>query len=126
MDSESNYDVKPINHHCSTNKNITQASPNGSTAATSNNIQHVSNQHKVDSQYDNVNDMDVKPMYGGNIVFEINFKNKIYHIKDNNEINAIKKIIKNKNFKKDCLLEIFHNKKSMYIIKANKTFKQIH
>lgn len=130
MDSENNYDVKPVNHACGTNNNVIKPVPNSSSASASNNIQSVDNQSKVDSQYDNTNEIEVKPMYGGTYKkFKIEFKNETFYIKEHDEFNAIKKILKDRIFKKDYLLEIFENKKkSMYIINANykNKFKKIH
>ena len=74
MESETNdYDVKPINHKCTSSMNsyLTKPNPNSTNYNVSTNLNSVSNQHKLDSQYDNVDNLNVKPMYGGKNIFKI-------------------------------------------------------
>lgn len=130
MDSEVDYEVKPTNHQCS-NQIHTEAiksNPNTLNTNTTSSIDNNNNQAYVNSQYDNVNSNDIKPMYGGSDkVYKIIFKNNIHYIFSKSEKNAIKKIIKNNSNKKDNLLEIFeNNNSSMYIIRKNNSIKKIH
>ena len=127
MDSENNYDVVSINNSCSNviNTNVTVSSPGSDTSHSNKNITSVSNQYDADGKYDNVNNISVKPLYGGilknikgNILFTIKFRNKIVNIESLNEEKAIKIFLDNKIYKKDHLLEIIYkNKSSLYIVK---------
>ena len=133
MSDSEDYDVRPANHACASviNSSVIKPVPNSSTGNATNNIDASAQQHAADSQYDNTDNIEVKPLYGGGdtIKFKIIFKNKINYIYSNNEISAIKDLLNNKIFKVDNLLEIFHNnKKSMYIIQKNykNKFKKIH
>ena len=123
-DSETDYSVTPANNTCSNtvNNSVTVASPGSQNANTSQNIASVNNQHIADSQYDNVDSITVKPLYGGknkNIFFTIKFLNKIVNINAIDEISAIKLFLNNKIYKRDHLLEIKHNNiSSVYIIRA--------
>ena len=63
-------------------------------------------------------------MYGGNIKFKILFQNNISFIDSINEINAMKKILNGKIYKKNYLIEVYNNnKKSVYVLRANKKNK---
>ena len=137
MESEDSSNVVPINQTCSKviNTEVIVPSPGSVTATTTQNADNISNQQKANAQFDNVDDLVVKPMYGGiQKKFIINFRNKIMAINTDNEINAIKKILNNKIYKKDYLLEISEeiskNKKnkSMYIIRGRykNKFKKIY
>ena len=130
MDSEVDYDVQPANNQCSSviNTETIKSNPNTLNTNTMSTINNSNSQAYVDSQYDNVNSNDVKPMYGGSDkIYKIIFKNNIHYIFSKSEKNAIKKIIKNNSNKKDNLLEIFeNNNSSMYIIKKNNSIKKIH
>jgi len=124
MDSENDYDIIPVNNSCSTiiNNTVTISSPGTSTSYTNTDITNVNNQHILSGQYDNVDNMTVKPLYGGilnkNTLFSIKFRNKITNIEALNEKSAIKLFLKNKIYKKDHLLEIYNkNKCSLYIVK---------
>jgi len=125
MDSENNdYDVVPVNNSCSTtiNSNVTVSSPGSSTSYSSKDITTINNQHALSGQYDNVDNMTVKPLYGGilnkNILFTIKFRNKETNIEALDEKCAIKIFLNNKIYKKDYLLEIYHkNICSIYVIK---------
>lgn len=132
MSDSEDYDITPANHACSsvTHSQVIKPTPNSSTGNATNDIDTTTNQHDADAQYDNTDNIEVKPLYGGGLIkFKIIFKNKINYVYSDNEINAIKKLFNNKIFKVDNLLEIFHNnKKSMYIIQKNykNKFKKIH
>ena len=121
MESETNdYDVKPINHKCTSSMNsyLTKPNPNSTNYNVSTNLNSVSNQHKLDSQYDNVDNLNVKPMYGGKNIFKIKFRNKYYNISGTNELDAIKIFLNGRIFKKDHLIEIsYNNIDSLYIIR---------
>lgn len=130
MDSEVDYEVQPVNNQCSSviNTETIKSNPNTINTNTMSTINNSNSQAYVDSQYDNVNSNDVKPMYGGSDkIYKIIFKNNIHYIFSKSENNAIKKIIKNNSSKKDNLLEIFeNNNSSMYIVKKNNSIKKIH
>jgi len=127
MDSENNYDVEAVNNSCSNviNTDVTVSSPGSDTSHSNQNITSVDNQHDANGQFDNVDNIIVKPLYGGilnnikkNILFTIKFRNKIVNIEAVNEKNAIENFLDNKIYKKDHLLEIIYtNKSSLYIIK---------
>ena len=127
VDSESSHEVIPINSHCSTIPNKTVINPaSGTTSA--NNIalaDSTSTQLNASAQYDNVDSITVKPMYGGNENYKIKYRKKIYNILTNSEENAIKIVLNNKVYKKDSLLEINN---SLYVIRANykNKFKKLH
>ena len=132
MDSET-HDIVPVNNKCQGHAETKIISnPGTDTNQAAKDIQSGNNQNKADAQYDAVDDMKVKPMYGGknnNILFKISFMNKKWDIYDINEKNAIKQILNNKIYKKDYILEIsYHSIKSVYIIKANykNKFKKIY
>ena len=61
------YNITPANHSCSsiTNVPIQSINPTSPTATTANDLANVENQHNENSRYDNVSDMDIKPMTGG-------------------------------------------------------------
>ncbi len=126
MDSEMEYhDFAPANEHCSNIKNETLTIPQPGTATTDNlnNIDKLHNQMIASSVHDNIDENMVKPLYGGsrNVDFNINFRNKNYKVNDNNEITAIKKILNNKVYKRDHLLEIsYKNKSSIYVVRGFK------
>ena len=123
MESES-HDVIPVNSQCSTivNKSVISPSIGTETATTHSDIDSHINQVQASSQYDNVDSMEVKPMYGGNMnIYIVNFKNKIIILNGINEKEVIKKILNNKIYKRDNLLQIkIKNSKneSMYIIRG--------
>ena len=143
MDSENNYDVVAVNSSCSdvVNPDVITSSPGSPTAYSNQNITGVSNQHDASGQYDNVDNIVVKPLYGGilnknnnkknlknNILFTIKFRNKSINIESIDEEGAIKIFLDNKIYKKDHLLEIYHNNKcSIYIVKNSykNKFKKI-
>jgi len=136
MDSENNYDIVPVNNSCNNviHTDVTISSPGSDTGNSNQNITSTSNQTEANAQFDNVDNITVKPLYGGilknvkNILFTIKFRNKIVNIDSLNEESAIKKFLDNKIYKKDHLLEIIYkNKSSLYIIKNNykNKFKKI-
>ena len=127
MDSENNYDIVPVNNSCNNviHTDVTVSSPGSDTAHSDKNITSTSNQYDANGQFDNVDNITVKPLYGGilsnikkNILFTIKFRNKIVKIEELNEESAIKRFLDNKIYKKDYLLEIIYkNKSSLYVIK---------
>lgn len=125
MQSEE-FDITPANHACHhASTEVVKSQPNTSNSNTSNDIQANHQQHQADSQYDNADNIEVKPMYGGNKNFSLLFEKKNYKINSNNEINAIKQFLNNKIFKKDKLIVV--NNGSTYLIKKNykNKFKKI-
>lgn len=125
MQSEE-FDITPANHACQhASTEVVKSQPNTSNSNTSNDIQANHQQHQADSQYDNADNIEVKPMYGGNKNFSLLFEKKNYKINSNNEINAIKQFLNNKIFKKDKLIVV--NNGSTYLIKKNykNKFKKI-
>ena len=129
-DSESNFDIVPINKTCSSNINTTVVKPSLGSSGDNldSNLNNLDAQNKVNAQYDNVDNIEVKSLTGGFLKnYIINFRNKQYNINSDNEINAIKLILNNKIYKKDYLLYINeknNNKPSRYIIirkQKNKT-----
>lgn len=127
MASENNYDIVPVNNSCNNviNTNVIVSSPGSDTSHSDKNITNTSNQYDANAQFDNIDNITVKPLYGGilnnikkNILFTIKFRNKIVNIEELNEESAIKIFLDNKIYKKDNLLEIIYkNKSSLYIIK---------
>ena len=133
-ESESNFDVVPINKTCSSTINTTVIKPSlGSTGNNlESNLNNIDTQNQVNGQYDNVDNIEVKSLTGGSLKnYIINFRNKQYNINSDNEINAIKIVLNNKIYKKDYLLYINEknsNKKSTYVIvrkQKNKFIKSI-
>jgi hypothetical protein len=139
MDSETNYDIIPVNNSCKNviNNSSIVSSQGSSTSYSNQNITNINNQHAADSQYDNVDNLQVKPLYGGKnkIInnklnfYTIKFRNKIVNIEAFNKKNAIKiftnRNINNKLYKTDNILEvIYKNKNSLYILsnKNNKNY----
>jgi hypothetical protein len=133
MDSEnSDYDIVPINNSCTNtiNSSVIVSSPGSQTSNTNQNISNINTQHEVNSQYDNVDNINVQHLYSGgkklknSLVFNIKFRNKIINIESSSEKKAIRIFLKNKNYKKDHILEIIYkNKNSIYLIKGNNNNK---
>lgn len=127
VETETSQEVIPVNSHCSAIPNKTVINPpTGTTSA--NNIalaDSTSTQLNASAQYDNVDSITVKPMYGGNENYKIKYRKKDYTILANSEENAIKIILNGRVYKKDSLLEINN---SLYVIRANykNKFKKIH
>ena len=123
--SKESYDIVPVNNKCSgiINHQAIVESPGASSAKTSGSIDTLDNQSKESTRFDNIDDMKVTPLSGGekNIKkFFILFSSKKYISYGLNEVDSIKVFINNRIFKKDYLLEIFEksNKKSVYIIRG--------
>jgi hypothetical protein len=120
------YDIVPVNHKCSSviNHPSVVAPPNAVSAKTSGSINTLDNQHKESGRFDNVDDMKVTPLSGGNNKklkkYFIIFSGKKYISSGLNETDSIKIFLNNRIFKKDYLLEIFENnsKKSRYIVRG--------
>jgi len=108
MDSENNYDIVPVNNSCNNviNNNVIVPSPGSDNAKSNQQIESVNNQTDTNAQFDNVDNITVKPLYGGflknikDILFIIKFRNKIVNIESVNEESAVKKFLDNKIFKK--------------------------
>lgn len=131
MNSEE-YDIIPINSKCINNANnlLITNKPGSNISDSTNNIDSVNYQQKVYAQYDNTEEIDVKPMFGGKDReklnnYKIKFLKKYYNIFAKNEIDAIKKVLKDKIYKIDHLLTI--NDKQIYIIRGRykNKFKKI-
>jgi len=124
------YDIKPANSSCSNQINKNVIIPTPGTSTTTNQIQAnaIENQHNEDSKYDNVDNMHVKPLYGGNKYtkyYKINFNNKIKKYKAKNEREAINIFLSKNKINKDYLLEISecnknNVKNTLYLIKIKK------
>jgi hypothetical protein len=148
IDSEINYEIVPVNNSCKNqvHNDVTISAPGSQTSYSNQNITDVTKQTDANAQYDNVDNITVKPLYGGilekknnkiinknlsllkssyskinikeNLLFTIKFRNKIVKIQSLDEKSAIKIFLNNKIYKKDHLLEIIYkNKSSIYIIK---------
>ncbi len=147
LSEEHSHDVVPANSMCANVKHdtLTISQPGTKTTDTLTNIDKIQNQMEASAVHDNVDAITVKPLYGGKnkknnnngndnnkLNFNINFRNKDYVIKNNNEIDAINEFLnvnlKNKIYKKDNLLEITHkNRSSLYVVRGHKknTFVKI-
>ena len=119
------YEIQPANTACANaiNKTVIVSTP-GSPAHTNQiHVNAVQAQHVEDSKYDSP-ELSVQPLYGGknNIIYKtynIFFRKKMYTIAEIDEINALKKLFKNKTYKRDYLLTISNNNKtSTYIIRV--------
>jgi len=126
--SSEDYEVVPINNKCTTQVNslVITTKPGSSVSTVSNNVNSINYQQQVYSQYDNTEEIYVKPMFGGaEHQFNIKFINKYYKIQSDNEINAIKKVLNNRIFKLDHLVIV--NDTNIYIIRGRykNKFKKI-
>ena len=67
IQEEASFEITPVNHKCSTiiNKDYVQPDPSSKNAVLANSLTSNDNQASADAQYDNVNNMNVKPLYGG-------------------------------------------------------------
>ena len=122
MDSSSvSYSVTPANQKCQTATTVNIVSNPGTTASgTSSDLDSVLNQSTADQQYD-VSSSPVKKLYGGRKIniynlYKIKFKKKMYNIKSNNEINALKLFLNGRIFKSDNIITINN---SLYILRGN-------
>jgi hypothetical protein len=131
MNSE-DHEVIPINNKCIkiTNNLLITNKPGSNVSIADNSVDSVNYQQKVYSQYDNTEEIDVKPMFGGKgtYLYMIKFMNKYYEIDSNGPANhndLIKKVLNNRIFKVDHLLIINHQ--HIYIIRGNykNKFKKI-
>jgi hypothetical protein len=121
------YDIVPANNSCSNqiNKNKIISTPGTSTHANQVHVNATENQHIEDSKYDNVDNMNVKPLYGGikknnNKYYKIHFNNKIKKYKAKSEKDAINIFLSNNEIPNNYLLEICcsnKKKESLYLIK---------
>jgi len=104
------YDFNPANHACTSqiNKPIIVTTPGTSTEANQMAVNGVEQQNNENAKYDNVDSIDVKPLYGGK-----NNKNKQKQIKKNSnkQINNKQNKVNNKQLKKDKYYTINHNNK---------------
>ena len=68
IQEETSFEITPINYKCSNiiNKDYVQPNPNSTNAIVQNSLINNNNQSIADTQYDNVDNMVVKPLYGGN------------------------------------------------------------
>jgi hypothetical protein len=67
IQEEVSFEIKPVNYKCSNiiNKDYVQPNPNSSNAIVENTLTTNNNQASANAQYDNVSNMDIKPLYGG-------------------------------------------------------------
>ena len=127
MASSEDYDVVAANNHCSNqiNKSTVITTPGTQTHANQVQANANENQHMENSKYDNTEEIDVKPMYGGNKSkknknYKIYYNNQIKIYKANSYKKAIEMFLSKNNVKKDYLLEICDcntNKELLYFIK---------
>jgi hypothetical protein len=131
MNSE-DHEVIPINNKCIkiTNNLLITNKPGSNVSIADNSVDSVNYQQKVYSQYDNTEEIDVKPMFGGERTYDytVKFMNKYYDFESNGMLNhndLIKKVLNNRIFKVDHLLII--NDRHIYIIRGNykNKFKKI-
>jgi len=122
MDSSAvSYSVTPANQKCQNATTVNIVSNPGTTASgTSSELDSVLNQSTADQQYD-VSSSPVKKLYGGRKIniynlYKIKFKKKIYNIKSNNEMNALKLFLNGRIFKSDNIITINN---SLYILRGN-------
>jgi hypothetical protein len=124
--SQESYDIVPVNNKCSgiINHQAIVESPGAASAKTSSSIDTLDSQNKESTRFDNIDDMKVAPLSGGNNKkikkYLIVFCNKKYDIYALNEIESIKIFLNNRIFKKDYLIEVIDNIKtrSVYIIRG--------
>lgn len=132
ISEESDFNIIPANSQCiNSSKTTIVSSSTSPEGKASQNITDINNQNTIDSSGDTINTYsDISAIYGGgNTSYKIIFRNKTFSSNGKNELDAIKKILNNKIYKKDYLIEIFNNnKKSIYIVRANykNKFKKIY
>ena len=129
------YEIKPANSSCANQMNKSIIIPTPGTATNANQIQvnAVEDQHNENSKYDNIDGINIKPLYGGNKnnknnkYYKINFNNKIKKYKAKNEREAINIFLTKNILTKDYLLEISectknknNIKDTLYLIKIRK------
>jgi len=124
------YEIKPANSSCANQMNKSIIIPTPGTATNANQIQvnAVEDQHNENSKYDNIDGINIKPLYGGNKnnkYYKIFFNNKIKKYKAKNEREAINIFLTKNVLTKDYLLEISECNKnnikdSLYLIKIRK------
>lgn len=123
MLNSEDYEITPANQSClNSTTTVIVSNPGSQISNTQTNVNALQQQQTEYSKYDSPQ-QNVQPMYGGkknNKLYNIYFKKKIYEIYANNEINGLKKIFKNKSYKKDYLLNITNNNiSSCYIIRSS-------
>ena len=133
ISEESDYLVKSAVSQCKNTATVTTVSnPTSNTAQASQGITDTANQADSDASVDNVQTYStiLRSLNGGaNTIYKIIFRNKTFSSNGKSELDAIKKILNNKIYKKDYLIEISNNnKKSIYIVRANykNKFKKIY
>jgi hypothetical protein len=139
------WDVTPITQSINTQKIILQSDPNSASGKTMIDVQKNINQINENTKYDNIQNLEIKPLGGGNRkrqmkqtnrdnhkTYYIEYKNKKHEIrmdKDKNEIDSLELFIKKNRFQKDILVSIWEkgksNKKELYHIK-NTSRNRIH
>jgi hypothetical protein len=122
MDSETNYEIIPINKSCTNviNNNSIAFSKNTAIGQENQNITNINNQHAAYAQYDNVDNLNVQPLYGGGRkIFTIKFRNKFVNIEATSKKNAIQLFLNNKKYKRDHKIEVsYNNNVSSYLIRV--------
>jgi hypothetical protein len=122
MDSETSYEIIPINKSCSTviNNNSIVSSKSTAIGQQNQHINNINNQHTAYAQYDNVDNLNVQPLYGGGKkIFTIKFRNKMINIEAKSKKNAIQLFLNNKVYKRDQKIEVsYHDNVSSYLIRV--------
>lgn len=134
ISEESDYLVKSAVSQCKNTATVTTVSnPTSNTAQASQGITDMDNQNIAFDNNDNVPEIStikaVTQNGGANTIYKIIFRNKTFSSNGKSELDAIKKILNNKIYKKDYLIEIYNNNnKSIYIVRANykNKFKKIY
>lgn len=131
------WDVTPITQSINTQKIILQSDPNSASGKTMIDVQKNINQINENTKYDNIQNLEIKPLGGGNRkrqmkqtnrnnhkTYYIEYKNKKHEIhidKNKNEMDSLELFIKKNRFQKDILVSIWEkgksNKKELYHIK---------
>jgi len=106
------FEVTPVNNQCQniTNKNVIVSTPGTPASQTSSSINNLQQQHKENSQFDNIGDAQIKPLHGGyiskknikskknkinnNKFFVVIFNNQQNVIESNSKKNALNKFLK--------------------------------
>jgi hypothetical protein len=135
------WDVIPITQTMNTQKVILQSDPNSASGKTMIDVQKNINQINENTKYDNIQNVEIKPLGGGNRkrkqkmtqnitsknnskTYVVEYKNKKKEIQVHtnvNEIDGLEMFLKKNRFQKDILVKIWEkgkaNQKELYHIK---------
>jgi hypothetical protein len=135
------WDVIPITQTMNTQKVILQSDPNSASGKTMIDVQKNINQINENTKYDNIQNVEIKPLGGGNRkrkqkmtqnitsknnskTYVVEYKNKKKEIQVHtnvNEIDGLEMFLKKNHFQKDILVKIWEkgkaNQKELYHIK---------